>query len=83
MQLLPSTARWLGPAVLGRRIDPHDLQDNIDGGVAYLAWLQRQAGGTAGALAAYYQGLSALRRHGQFPGTREYVSNVMAHVGRV
>jgi soluble lytic murein transglycosylase-like protein len=83
MQLLPSTARWFGPAVLGRRIDPHYLRDNIDGGVAYLAWLQRQAGGTSEALAAYYQGLSALRRHGPYPGTREYVSNVMAHVGRV
>lgn len=83
MQLLPSTARWFGPAVLGRRIDPHDLRDNIDGGVAYLAWLQRQAGDTSGALAAYYQGLSALRRHGPYPGTREYVSSVMAHVGRV
>ena len=83
MQLLPGTARWFGPAVLGRRIDPHDLRDNIDGGVAYLAWLQRQAGDTSGALAAYYQGLSALRRYGPYPGTREYVSNVMANVGRV
>ena len=39
MQLMPATARWFGRDVVGRRVDPHHLTDNIEGGVAYLAWL--------------------------------------------
>jgi LysM repeat protein len=83
MQLLPSTARWFGPAVLGRRLDPHRVEDNIEGGVAYLGWLTRQSGGTRRALAAYYQGLTSLRRRGPFDDTKAYVASVMSFVGRV
>jgi LysM repeat protein len=83
MQLMPATARWFGPAVLGRRIDPHRVEDNVDAGVAYIAWLIRQSGSTRTAVAAYYQGLSSLRRRGPYLDTRDYVASVMSFVGRV
>jgi soluble lytic murein transglycosylase-like protein len=83
MQLMPGTARWFGPAVLGRRIDPHRVEDNIDAGVAYLAWLIRQSGSTRTAVAAYYQGLSSLRQRGPYDDTRDYVASVMSFRGRV
>jgi soluble lytic murein transglycosylase-like protein len=83
MQLMPGTARWFGPAVLGRRLNPHLVQDNIEGGVAYLGWLQRHSGSTRTAIAAYYQGLSSLRRRGAYDDTKAYVRSVLSFVGRV
>ena len=84
MQLMPATARWFGPAVLGRRIDPTRIEDNIEGGVAYLAWLRRQtAGDTRTAIGAYYQGLAAMRARGPYDDTRDYVASVLSFRGRV
>ncbi|WP_217915696.1 LysM peptidoglycan-binding domain-containing protein [Miltoncostaea marina] len=83
MQLMPGTARWLGPAVIGRPLDPHDLADNIEGGVAYLGWLTRQSGDARTAVGAYYQGLDSLRRIGPYDDTRDYVASVLSFVGRV
>ena len=83
MQLLPSTARWVGPTMLGRRIDPRDLGDNVEGGMALLSWLREQTGSTRTALASYYQGLTSVRRDGPLPETKLYVANVLAQVGRV
>lgn len=83
MQLMPATARWFGPAVLGRRIDPSRLEDNIEGGVAYLGWLRRQAGDERVAIGAYYQGLTAMRERGPYADTRDYIASVLAFRGRV
>jgi soluble lytic murein transglycosylase-like protein len=83
MQLMPDTARWFGPAVLGRRIDPRRIEDNIEGGVAYLAWLRRQAGSTRTAIMAYYQGLTSLRHRGPYDDTKDYLASVNAFYGRV
>ena len=83
MQLMPATARWLGRDVLGRPLDPTRLEDNIEGGVAYLAWLQRQGAGTRTMIGAYYQGLAAMRRRGPYDDTRDYIANVLSLRGRV
>jgi LysM repeat protein len=83
MQLMPATAHWFGPAVLGRRINPHLLADNIEGGVAYLGWLIRKSGSTRWAIMAYYQGLASLRHRGPFDDTRDYLASVNAFYGRV
>jgi soluble lytic murein transglycosylase-like protein len=83
MQLMPGTARWVGPALVGRALDPTRVQDNVQGGVAYLAWLVRRTGSVRAAVAAYYQGPRSLRRRGPLPETRRYVANVLALVGRV
>jgi LysM repeat protein len=83
MQLMPDTARWAGPALLGRDIDPRSAADNIDAGVAFLAHLVRATGDVPTALAAYNQGLESVRRRGPFDETRQYVASVLALVGRV
>ena len=83
MQLMPGTARWLGSDVIGRRLDPYLLADNIEGGVAYLAWLARHAGGTHRVIASYYQGLASLRARGPYDDTTAYVASVLALRGRV
>lgn len=83
MQLMPVTARWLGRDVVGRHLDPHVLSDNIEGGVAYIAWLSRHAGGTRRVIAAYYQGLASLRARGPYDDTIAYVRSVLALRGRV
>jgi soluble lytic murein transglycosylase-like protein len=83
MQLMPGTARWVGPTLVGRALDPTRVADNVEGGVAYLAWLVRRTGSLRAAVAAYYQGLRSLRRRGPLPETRRYVANVLALVGRV
>lgn len=77
MQLMPATAAWLGPALLGRSIDRYDVRDNIAGGVALLAALLRVAD-TRTAVAAYYQGLARTRSRGMLPDTRLYVASVLA-----
>ena len=48
-------------------------------GALYLAQLMRATNGDpAMAAAAYYQGLSSVRRIGMLPETQQYVANVMA-----
>lgn len=83
MQLMPATARWLGPALLGRRIDPYSASDNVEGGVAYLAWLIRTMGSERLAIAAYYQGQGSVQANGLLAETERYVASVSALRGRV
>ncbi len=83
MQLMPATAHWLGTDVVGRHLDPVRLEDNIEGGVAYLGWLRRHGGDTRTAIGAYYQGLSSLRGRGPYDDTKDYVASVLSLMGRV
>lgn len=83
MQLMPTTAQWVGPLLVGRTINPHNVRDNVDGGVAYLAWLLRRTPSSRHAVAGYYQGLNALRSRGMFDDTKAYVRSVMTHYGTV
>jgi soluble lytic murein transglycosylase-like protein len=77
MQVLPSTGRWVGRALLGRPLDLLDPADNVLAGVSLLATLTRAAP-LPTAVAGYYQGLASVRRHGMLPDTRRYVANVLA-----
>ncbi len=83
MQLMPTTARWLGTDVVGRHLDPTRLDDNIEGGVAYLAWLSRRSTGERQTIGAYYQGLASLADIGPYDDTKDYVRSVLAFRGRV
>ena len=83
MQLMPATARWFGPAVLGRKVDPSNVNDNIETGVAYLGWLLRNAGNTRTAIGGYYQGLASLRQRGPYDDTTAYINSVVGYMGRV
>jgi LysM repeat protein len=80
MQVVPSSGRWAA-AVLGRPLDLLDATDNITAGVAVLAAL-RPAGGDDVVVAAYYQGLDSVRRHGLYADTRRYVADVLTLRGR-
>ncbi len=74
MQLMPDTAREVGVA------DPLSPDENIQGGVRYLAGLLRRTGGNITlATAAYNAGPGAVERHGGIPPyeeTETYVKRV-------
>lgn len=79
MQILPATAQWAGPALLGGRVDIYLARDNARLGVALLARYLNDFGGDPHlALAAYYQGESATRQFGIYPSSRSYVDGVWA-----
>jgi LysM repeat protein len=77
MQVLPSTARWM-EHYAGRRLRLHRLGDNATAGVLLLHVLASQTERRRQKVAAYYQGLGAVRRHGLYDDTRAYVANVAA-----
>ncbi len=77
MQLMPGTARWLSETIVRAPIDRANYDDNIRGGTAYLRWLLDQTGQDERlALASYYQGLGAVRRHGLYAESEIYVAKV-------
>ncbi len=77
MQVLPGTAEWMS-LYAGRDLRPRDLQDNATAGVLLLDVLGEQTAGPRRQVAAYYQGLGAVREHGLYDETRPYVRNVRA-----
>jgi LysM repeat protein len=78
MQLLPATGDWVGGAMLHQRIDLHDVRHNVRAGVRLLAhYLDRYHGDRAKVLAAYYQGQTAVDRHGVFNVTRPYIASIL------
>jgi soluble lytic murein transglycosylase-like protein len=77
MQLMPTTARWLGVE------DPFDPELNIDGGVRYFKrLLDRFDGDVELALAAYNAGSRYVRHYGGVPpfkATRLYIKKVLKY----
>ncbi len=79
MQVMPGTWEYVQQNLAGRTLDPNSAHDNVTAGVLYLKSLLNQTGGDeSAAIAAYYQGLGALRSRGVFDDTRQYVANVQA-----
>lgn len=77
MQVLPGTADWM-ELYVGRPLNPYGLRDNVTAGVMLLKVLDRNTTRRRAAVAAYYQGLGAVRKHGLFEETRTYTRNVLA-----
>ena len=76
MQVEPYTAAWAGPALLGRRVNLSNPVDNAELGAALLRWYLTLLRDPKLVLAAYYQGLAAVRQHGIYPSSRTYVNGI-------
>jgi soluble lytic murein transglycosylase-like protein len=82
MQVMPDTGRWMR-WYAGRPLRLRDTHDNVLAGVLTLRVLRAATFRDDRAIAAYYQGLGALRERGFFDDTRTYVSAVRAHERRL
>jgi soluble lytic murein transglycosylase-like protein len=78
MQVLPATADWAGPSLLGRRIDLRNPDDNADVGAALLRHYLDEFNDPKLALAAYYQGAAATAKDGIYPSSQHYVDGIWA-----
>jgi LysM repeat protein len=78
MQLLPSTFRFAETVLVGHRIK-HNANGNVRAGVAYLAHLLHDFHGNRHlALAGWYQGEGAVRKHGVYKVSKTFVKDVLA-----
>lgn len=77
MQVLPSTGEWM-EYYAGRPLDLRTLRDNVAAGVLLLGVLHDMTDTRTQQIAAYYQGVGAVREHGLYAETRAYVANVRA-----
>jgi LysM repeat protein len=82
MQVMPDTGRWMRWYV-GRPLRLRDTHDNVLAGVMAIRVLRAWTHKDNSAIAAYYQGLGAVRRHGFFDDTKVYVASVRAHERRI
>jgi hypothetical protein len=77
MQVMPATWRFVEDVLMGENVR-HTARGNIRVGIVYLRYLLRLFGGNKRvALAGYYQGPRAVRRHGLYAETRVYVRTVL------
>lgn len=82
MQVMPDTGRWMR-WYAGRPLRLRDTHDNVRAGVLTLKVLRSRTRHDTTAIAAYYQGLGAVREHGFFRDTRRYVRSVRALALRI
>jgi nucleoid-associated protein YgaU len=83
MQLLPTTFRFAESVLIGHRLT-HNANGNVRAGVAYLAHLLHDFRGDRRlALAGWYQGERAVRKHGLYKVSRPFVANVLALARRM
>jgi LysM repeat protein len=78
LQTLPTTRDYVENDLAGRRI-PESVDGDIEVGVLYLRHLLQTFNGDERlALAGWYQGERAVRKHGLFGVTKPFVANVLA-----
>lgn len=76
MQIEPYTAAWAGPALLHRHVNLQNASDNAELGAALLRSYLTQLHDPKLVLAAYYQGMTAVKTRGIFPSSRSYVDGI-------
>lgn len=78
-QVLPITASFVSDVLLGGvPIDLGTPNDNIRASTRYLRYLLDETGDLRLAVASYYQGLTATRRHGIYPSSEFYVDGILS-----
>jgi hypothetical protein len=83
MQLLPSTFSFAEHVLIGHHLR-HDASGNVRAGVAYLSHLLHDFHGNRRlALAGWYQGEGAVRKHGLYKVSKTFVKNVLALAKRM
>jgi hypothetical protein len=83
MQLLPSTFRFSEDVLIHQRLR-HNANGNVRAGVAYLAHLLHDFHGNPRlALAGWYQGEGAVRKHGVYRVSKTFVKDVLALTHRM
>ena len=80
MQIEPETWSFISQNLAGAPpLESASASSNVRGGVLLLRYLLDESeGDPARAAAGYFQGLESVRRHGEYPETEAYVSNVLA-----
>ena len=77
MQLLPSTADWVGATMLGESVNLWSARSNVRAGVALLRHYLSRYGNRPMALAAYYQGQTGTDRYGIYPVSQAYIASIL------
>jgi LysM repeat protein len=78
LQTLPTTRAYVETVLAGRNI-PESVDGDIEVGILYLRHLLQVFGGNERlALAGWYQGERAVRKHGAYQVTKPFVANVLA-----
>jgi len=78
MQLLPTTATWIGDTMLGRTVDIRSTRDNIRAGIVLLRHYLARYSSVRRALAAYYQGERSADLYGILPVSQPYITSILA-----
>lgn len=78
MQLMPDTVNWISSSLLGYQLNPYNLKDNIDGGIAMLKYCLATFSDTWTAVAAYHLGIAAVQNNGVSAEGASYANNVVA-----
>lgn len=76
MQITSSAQEWVGSTLLRRTVDRGDPRDNVEIGVAYLAYLIGKIGDERQGVAAYLQGSAGLARDGITPSTARALETI-------
>jgi hypothetical protein len=83
MQLLPTTFRFAETVLIGHRVT-HNANGNVRAGVAYIAHLLHDFHGNRRlALAGWYQGERAVRKHGLYKVSKTFVTDVLSLAARM
>ena len=78
-QLIPNTVSFVSEALIGRRLNPYIPEQNIQMSARFIAYLLAETNyNTNYALASYYQGLGAVRRHGVYNSSWNYINGIQA-----